>query len=145
MFKQSYSEKDLIELTNTARTIWEIDLQNKIIKRKLNVIDKKLPLQAIYRMVVDDWASNKNNEQNFEPPFVSSSFRKIIGFKKGWHISVEDRKFIEKDMYLFADDSRTILIDINIKRFWETSEFHIFSIFVGISGLIIGLLAYINC
>ena len=140
MFKQSYSNKDLKELTKTARTLWEIDLENKIIKKKLNTINKKIPLQAIYRMVVDDWASNKNNAQGYYYPFVSSGFRKIIGFDNGWTISVEDREFIEKDMYLFDEDGKTILIDVNVKQFWETKWFNALSLTVGLIGLIIGVI-----
>ena len=143
MLKQSYSEKDLEELTETAKTMWEIDLNSKRIKRKKNVIDKKVPLQAIYRMTKEEWATNAN-AQKFRFPFINSNFHRILGFIEGWSISVEDRNFIEKDMYLFSDNGYTILIDVNIKRFWETTWFNILSISVGVVGLIFGIIGIIR-
>ena len=140
MLKQSYSNKDLKDLTLKARTLWEIDLETKTIKKKMNTIDVKVPLQAIYRMVVEDWNSNKNNASAYHYPFISSSFSKIIGLDNGWSINIDDRKFIENDMYLFDEDGRTILIDINIKQFWETKWFNALSLTVGLVGLAIGII-----
>ena len=69
--KQSYSNKDLIELTELAKTLWEIDYAQKIIRRKQNVIKKTIPIKAIYRMVKKDRLENEKSRP-FDFPFTSS-------------------------------------------------------------------------
>lgn len=49
--KQAYSEKDILELVELAKTLWDIDYESKQIKRKPNVVGKTVPVKAIYRMV----------------------------------------------------------------------------------------------
>ena len=139
MLTQSYSNTDLEQLTTKARSLWEYDFTStpKKIKRRANVIADDVPLQAIYRMVVEDWAKTEFNRYDF--PFSSNSFARVLGLGEGWDIPVEDRKFIEKDMVLFASDGRTILIlPEKERRWWETTWFNLTSWFFGAVGLIFG-------
>lgn len=141
MLTQSYSDIDLEHLTTKARTIWEYDLKStpQEIKRRANVIPDHVPLQAIYRMVVQDWA--KAEFQRYHFPFSNNSFARVLGLGEGWNIPVEDRKYIEKDMVLFASDGRTILIlPEQDRRWWETTWFNITSLAVGVVGLLFGFI-----
>lgn len=135
MFKKGYSNHDLLVLTEKARTLWEYDFSTtpKKIKRRRNVVKDSVPLQAIYRMVVEDWASGEFIRLEF--PFVTSNFAKVLGMSEKWDIPFEDRKFIEKDFVLFASDGKTILIAPNAaKRWWETARFNIIQLFFAIVG-----------
>ena len=143
MLTQGYSNSDLEHLTTKARTLWEYDLNStpKKIKRRANVIADHVPLQAIYRMVVEDWAKSEFNCYHF--PFSNSSFARVLGLGEGWEIPVEDRKYIEKDMVLFASDGRTILIlPEQNRRWWETTWFNVTSLALGVLGLLFG---FIKC
>lgn len=141
MLTQGYSNSDLEYLTTKARTLWEYDLNltPKKIKRRANVIADHVPLQAIYRMVVEDWVKPEFNCYHF--PFSSSSFSRVLGMGEGWDIPVEDRKYIEKDMVLFASDGYTILIlPEQNHRWWETTWFNVTSLALGTLGLLFGLI-----
>jgi len=141
MFLQSYCNSDLEQLTDKARTLWEYDFDStpKRIKRRTNVIKETIPLQAIYRMVKEDWLNTDFSRYNF--PFQSSNFSSVLGLSNDWHISVNDRKFIEKDMILFASNGREILILPEKKlRWWETTWFNITSWTFGALGLILTIL-----
>lgn len=141
MLTSGYSESDLEQLTAKARTLWEYDLNSKPkrIKRRTNVISDHIPLQAIYRMVAQDWAKSEFNRYSF--PFSTSSFARVLGLGEGWDIQVADREFIEKDMVLFAADGRTILIlPEQDRRWWETTWFNVVSLALGILGLLFGLI-----
>ena len=93
-FYQSYSEADLESLKDKARTLWEYDFESepKRILRKPNVINDKVPMRALYRMVVEDWHAKHSN---FKFPFASGNYRDILGLNDGWDIPIQDRKFIE--------------------------------------------------
>ncbi len=138
--KQSYSKKDLLELTELAKTLWEIDYATKTIKRKSNVLHKTVPVKAIYRMVKQDRFENKKS-RCFDFPFTSSNFTGVLGLAEGWNISVKDRKYLEKDIVLFADDKKTILILPENRDWWESTWFNILSILIGILGVIFGLVS----
>ena len=140
MLNEGYSATDLESLTDKALTMWEYDFEStpKRIKRRSNVVDDKLPLRAIYRMAVNDWTKSEYNCFHF--PFSNNSFSQVLGMNDGWDISVEDRKFIENDMVLFASDHRTILISTQSPgRWWETTWFNVASLFLGVFGLIFGI------
>ena len=139
MLNSSYSNQDLEELTETARTLWEIDVASRTIRRRPNTITKTVPVQAIYRMTKEAWAYNKEF-QKLRFPFVESNFTRVLGLAKGWNISVSDRKHLENDMVLFSDDGRSVLISPNNRRWWETTWFSIASISIGIAGLIVGII-----
>lgn len=141
--KQSYSDRDLEELTELAKTLWEIDYPNKKIKRKPNVIGKKVPIRAIYRMVRKDRLENESSRR-YHFPFTKSNFTGVLGLAKDWNISVNDRKYLEKDMVLFAEDQKTIIVLPENKRWWETSWFHLLSIAVGFTGSIIGFVSWLK-
>ena len=136
--KESYSNKDLEELTELAKTLWEIDYLNKKIKRKPNVIGKTVPVKAIYRMVKQDM------DLVLDFPFTQSSFTGVLGLAEGWNISVKDRKYLEKDTVLFADDKKTIIVLPENKKWWETTWFNLLSISLGIGGFLFGLVAWLN-
>jgi hypothetical protein len=139
MLTQGYSNSDLEHLTTKARTLWEYDLSStpKKIKRRANVIADRVPLQAIYRMVVEDWAKTEFNCYHF--PFSNSSFARVFGLGEGWDIPIGDRQYIEKDMVLFASDGRTILIlPEQDRRWWETTWFNVTSLALGFLGLLFG-------
>ncbi len=140
--KQSYSETDLLELVDLASTLWEIDYASKLIKRKRNVVDKLVPVKAIYRMVKKDMAKNEES-QNYRFPFTDSNFTGVLGLAEGWSISVADRKYLEKDMVLFADDKKTILILPENRKWWESTWFHLLSISIGVIGVIVGTISCI--
>jgi hypothetical protein len=77
---------------------------------------------------------------SFHFPFSNNSFSQVLGMNEDWDISVEDRKFIEKDMVLFASDHRTILISTEIPvRWWETTWFNVASLLLGVLGLLFGI------
>jgi hypothetical protein len=140
MLNEGYSANDLESLTDKAQTMWEYDFEStpKRIKRRSNVVGDKLPLRAIYRMVVNDWTKSEYN--CFQFPFSNNSFSQVLGMNEDWDISVEDRKFIEKDMVLFASDHRTILISTEIPvRWWETTWFNVASLLLGVLGLLFGV------
>jgi len=140
MLNESYSTADLESLTEKALTMWEYDFESmpKRIKRRSNVVGDKLPLRAIYRMAVNDWAKSEYNCFHF--PFSNNGFSQVLGMSDGWDISVDDRKFIEKDMVLFASDHRTILISTESPvRWWETTWFNAASLFIGVLGLTFGI------
>lgn len=136
MLNQTYSNKDLEELTGLARTLWEINVSQKVIQRRPNVIKKNVPVQALYRMVKEAWNSNKNNEAASPFPFIPSEFSRVIGFSDGWSISVNDRKYLDGDMILFASDGHTILISPTNQKWWESGWFNGLSLIIGASGLI---------
>lgn len=136
--KQAYSEKDIIELVELAKTLWNIDYESKQIKRKPNVIGKTVPVKAIYRMVKKDRAENEKS-RCFDFPFTNSNFTGVLGLAEGWNISVHDRKYLEKDMVLFADDKKTILILPENRDWWESTWFNLLSIFIGVIGLAVGI------
>ena len=136
--KESYSNKDLEELTELAKTLWEIDYPSKTIKRKPNVIGKTVPVKAIYRMVKQDM------DLVLDFPFTQSSFTGVLGLAEGWNISVKDRKYLEKDTVLFADDKKTIIVLPENKKWWETTWFNLLSISLGIGGFLFGLVAWLN-
>jgi hypothetical protein len=141
MLAHGYSNIDLEHLTTKARTLWEYDLTStpKKIKRRANVITDNVPLQAIYRMVVEDWAKLEFNCYKF--PFSNNSFSRVLGLSEGWDIPIADRKYIEKDMVLFASDERTILIlPEQDRRWWETTWFNATSLVLGMLGLLFGLM-----
>ena len=100
-----------------------------------------MPVKAIYRMVKEDRRINESS-RSFDIPFAPSNFTGVLGLAEGWHISVKDRKYQEKDMVLFAEDKKTILVLPENKRWWETTWFNLLSITVGIAGLIIGLVSW---
>jgi len=131
-----------MELTELAKTLWEIDYAQKIIRRKQNVINKTIPIKAIYRMVKEDRRKNEKSRP-FDFPFTSSNFTGVLGLAEGWNISVKDRKYLEKDMVLFAEDSKTILILPENKSWWETTWFSLLSLSLGIAGVIVGILGNI--
>jgi hypothetical protein len=110
MLTQGYSDADLEQLTSKARTLWEYDFHSspKKIKRRANVVSAQVPLQAIYRMVVEDWSKAEFNCYHF--PFSISSFARVFGLGERWDIPIDDRRYVEKDMVLFPSDGRTILI-----------------------------------
>ena len=142
MLHAKYSDTDLQSLTDKARTLWEYDFGSspKKIKRRQNVIEDKVPLRTIYRMVVHDWHESDKNCYHF--PFSSNSFSGVLGMNEGWDIPVVDRKYIERDMVLFASDHRTILISTeDPKRWWESTWFNILSLFIGVLGLLSGVLS----
>ncbi len=140
MLSADYTEEDLKRLTEEARTLWEYDFIStpKRIQRRKNVVSKKVPLRAIYRMAVDDWASSKFHCYKF--PFSNGGYTYIIGLAEGWEITAEDRKFIEKDMVLVASNRKTLLIlpDLS-RRWWESTWFNATSLLVGVLGLLFGL------
>jgi len=137
--KQSYSESDKIELTELAKTLWDIDYESKTIKRKVNVVNKSVPVIAIYRMVRKDRAENEASRR-FNHPFTNSNFKGVLGLAEGWNISVKDRKYLEKDMVLFADDKETILVLPENRTWWESTWFNLLSLSIGFIGLIIGVI-----
>lgn len=141
MLTQGYSSNDLEHLTNKARTLWEFDFHStpKKIKRRANVVTDRVPLLAIYRMVVEDWAKAEFNCYSF--PFSNSSFSRVYGLSENWDIPIDDRKYIEKDMVLFGSDGRTILILPESKRrWWETTWFNLTSLALGLVGLLFGFI-----
>jgi len=138
--KQSYSEKDKLELTALANTLWDIDYESKTIKRKPNVVNKSVPVIAIYRMVRKDRAENEVSRR-FDSPFTGSNFKGVLGLSEGWNISVDDRKYLEKDMVLFSDDKETILVLPENRGWWESSWFNFLSLLIGVVGLIIGVIS----
>ncbi len=138
--KESYSEKDTAELMELAISMWETDYKSKIIKRKPNVLSRKIPVNALYRMVCQERRINKS-KRPFDHPFVQSSFKGVLGLSEGWNISVEDRKYLEKDLVLFASNKKTILILPENRAWWETTWFNAISFLVGIIGLLVGLIS----
>ena len=136
MLNKSYSNQDLIELTDLARTLWELDVATKLIKRRPNVINKKVPIKAIYRMTKEAW---RNNLSGYSFPFVESNFTNVLGLAEDWNIPIKDRKYLENDMVLFASDQKSVLISPITKNWWETTWFNLISILIGIAGLIIGI------
>jgi len=143
-FYQSYSNDDLEALTHKARTLWEYDFKSepKLIKRKPNVISDKLPLRAIYRMVVEDWQSKHSN---YIYPFANGNYKNIFGLNEGWNIPVQDREFIEKDMMLMAADKIQVLILPERKRdWWETNWFHVLSLGVGVIGIALSVYSFLK-
>jgi len=116
--KQTYSDEDLSELTELAKTLWKIEYSTKTIKRKPNVINKTVPVMAIYRMVREDRRMNEESRP-YDFPFIGSNFTGVLGLAEGWNISVKDRKYLEKDIVLFADDKKTILILPENRDWWE--------------------------
>lgn len=141
MLSKGYTEEDLKRLTNEARTLWEYDFVStpKRIRRRQNVIGKKIPLRAIYRMAVDDWASSKFHCYHF--PFSNGNYTYILGMAEGWEIAAEDREYIEKDMVLVASNRRTFLILPELaRRWWESTWFNAASLLIGVLGLLFGLL-----
>ena len=136
--KESYSKKDTDELMELTTSMWATDYELKRIKRKPNVLPKKVPVIALYRMVRNERA-NDESKRPFDHPFVPSNFKGVLGLNDGWHISVEDRKYLEKDLVLFADDKKTILILPENRKWWESTWFNLLSISVGIIGLVVGL------
>ena len=69
------------------------------------------------------------------------NFARVLGLSEGWEIQVDDRRFIEKDMVLFASDGRTILLlPEPPRRWWETTWFNFTSLLLGILGLAFGFL-----
>ena len=141
MLNKSYSNQDLAELTELARTLWEFDVAKKKIKRRPNVIRKKVPVQAIYRMTKEAWLKDSNIRGSSSFPFVESNFTRVLGLAEGWNISIEDRKYLENDMVLFANDGKSVLISPVSKRWWETTWFNLTSIIIGIAGLIVGIIS----
>ena len=141
MLNKSYSNQDLAELTDTARTLWEFDVAKKLIKHRPNVIRKKVPVQAIYRMTKEAWLKDRSLMGSSSFPFVESNFSRVLGLAEGWNISVEDRKYLENDMVLFANDGKSVLISPVSKRWWETTWFNLTSIGIGFAGLIIGIIS----
>ena len=71
--KQTYSDEDLSELTELAKTLWKIEYSTKTIKRKPNVINKTVPVMAIYRMVREDRRMNEESRP-YDFPFIGSNF-----------------------------------------------------------------------
>ena len=138
--KESYSEKDTDELMDLATSMWETDYESKRIKRKPNVLPKKIPVIALYRMVRRERAINES-KRPFDHPFVESDFKGVLGLSEGWNISVEDRKYLEKDLVLFASDKKTILVLPENRGWWESTWFNLLSISVGIIGLLVGLIS----
>ncbi|AXS80950.1 hypothetical protein [Dechloromonas sp. HYN0024] len=141
MLNQSYSNTDLENLTAKARTLWEYDFNStpKKIKHRANAVADSVPLRAIYRMVVEDWTKAEFN--CYHIPFSDGSFSLVLGLREGWDIPVEDRRFIENDMVLFAPDGRTILILPEMdRRWWETTWFNLTSWTFGALGLLFGLI-----
>ena len=140
--KQSYSDKDMLELVELAKTLWEIDYASKCIRRKPNVVGKTVPVKAIYRMIKTDRRENEESRK-FDFPFTDSNFTGVLGLAEGWNISVADRKYLEKDMVLFADDKKTILILPENRRWWESTWFNLLSISLGIVGVVVGIVSSI--
>jgi hypothetical protein len=140
IMKESYSEKDTDELMELATSMWETDYESKKIKRKSNVLSKKIPVIALYRMVRQERRINES-KRGFDKPFVNSSFTGVLGLSEGWNISVEDRKYLEKDLVLFASDKKTILILPENRAWWESTWFNAISFLVGIVGLLVGLIS----
>jgi hypothetical protein len=138
--KETYSEKDTDELMDLTVSMWETDYESKRIKRKANVVPKKVPVIALYRMVRRERA-NDESKRPYDHPFVQSNFKGVLGLSEGWHISVEDRKYLEKDLVLFADDKKNILILPEDRAWWESTWFNLLSITVGIVGLTVGLIS----
>ena len=138
--KESYSDKDTDELMDLTKSIWETDYESKRIRRKLNVLPKKVPIIALYRMVRRERA-NDESRRPYDHPFRTSKFKGVLGLNGGWHISVEDRKYLEKDLVLFADDQETILILPENREWWESTWFNLLSISVGLIGLVVGLIS----
>lgn len=135
--RRSYSEKDLLELDEIAKTIWDIDYSAKRIKRKPNASSKTVPVKSLYRMVKKDRRENESS-RCFDFPFTNSNFAGVLGLAENWHISVEDRQYLERDMVLFADDQKTILILPEDRKWWDSTWFTLFSISIGIAGLLVG-------
>ena len=77
-------------------------------------------------------------------PFTKSNFKGVLGLAEGWKISVNDRKYLEKDIVLFADDQETIIVLPENKRWWETSWFQLLSIAVGFTGSVIGFVSWLK-
>ena len=141
MLSRGYTEEDLKRLTNEARTIWEYDFVSnpKRIRRRKNVVGKKFPLRAIYRMAVDDWVSSEFHCYNF--PFSSGNYTYILGMADGWEIAAEDREYIEKDMVLVASNRKTFLILPELdRRWWESTWFNVVSLALGVFGLLFGFI-----
>ena len=143
MLRKSYSNKDLLELTELAHSLWAVDTSTKTIRKRTNTISKKIPIQALYRMTKELWCRGENY-QKFEFPFVNSNFSRVLGLAEGWSISVHDRKQLENDMILFANDRKTVLIAPVEKKWWETTWFNFLSVFVGVAGLIVGTDGHIS-
>lgn len=141
MLNKSYSNQDLEELTDIARTLWEFDIAKKFIKRRPNVIHKKVPVQAIYRMTKEAWLKDTKLRGGARFPFVESNFSRVLGLAEGWNISVEDRKYLENDMVLFSNDGKSVLISPVNKKWWESTWFNLSSISIGIAGLIVGVIS----
>ena len=136
--RKSYSNRDLAELTDKARTLWEFDVAKSLIKRRPNASRSTVPVQAIYRMAKECW--KKDDElRKHRFPFAESNFGRVLALAEGWNISVEDRKWLENDMVLFANDGRSVLVSPIDKRWWETTWFNVVSIVIGIAGLAIGI------
>lgn len=139
MLHQSYSEHDLKRLTLEARKSWgyDLDASPKTINRINGSSREKVPIQAIYRMVAEDWSKDQFNRFHF--PFANSNFARVLGLAEGWDIPVQDRKFLEKDFVLFASDGRTILVlPEKERRWWESTWFNVTSIGIGLLGLLSG-------
>lgn len=141
MLQQSYTTGDLEYLTTKARTLWEYDFTStpKTIKRRANLNTDHIPLRAIYRMVIEDWSKPEFNCYHF--PFITGNFSLVLGLAEGWNITFEDRKYIEKDMVLFAADGRNILLSPKqAGRWWEATWFNLVSLALGAFGLIAGFI-----
>lgn len=132
--KETYSINDKEDLTAIAKSMWETDYENKKIKRKPNVISKKIPVISLYRMVREERHLDES-KRPFNFPFVSSEFKGVLGLSEGWHISAEDRKYLEKDLVLFDSDKKTILILPEKRSWWDSSWFNILAIVFGTVGV----------
>lgn len=140
---KSYTENDLKRLTIKARELWEYDLKSAPmrIRRKKSFDHSKIPLRAIYRMVKEDWASEKYNRYPF--PFSNGNYRNILSIDDKWEITEQDREHIETDMVLVAPDGdKFLIIPDKKRRWWETTWFNLFSIAIGIVGLVVGLVSF---
>ena len=131
---------EILELTDS---LWDIDYSSKKIKRKPNVVSTKIPIISLYRLARRQRA-NDESKRKYDHPFTTSGFKGVLGLSEGWHISPKDRKYLEKDLVLFAEDQKTPLIVPENKRWWETSWFNVLSITLGIIGSIFGVIGVVT-
>lgn len=136
MLKKRYSKKDINELSDQARQDWELDFQAKKIKRKKRASIQKYPIRAIYYMTKKVFSDNENKAQCFPFPFVESRFFDILGLNKGWTISLVDRRYLEKDMVLFADDGKSTLVVPDERPWWDSKWINVLSHVIAFAGVL---------
>jgi len=139
--RESYSKQDKEELVELAMSMWETDYENKKIRRKKNVLPTKVPVIALYFMVLRERRIDIS-KRNYSHPFVTSNFPKVLGLSEGWNISHKDRKYLEKDVILFAEDKKTILIQPDSRKWWESTWFNLLSLGVGLAGLVLAVFGF---